>query len=137
MYEEENAVAELASRGYPEHHAREYVRRRGRCTYCGVDVVNNRLGFATLQWDHLLPQAHYPEHANDSENIVLSCHLCNGLKRDYDPSVGEAQMLKDDKPQLIENARAYVGERRRTVDEEWRAARRIVLGLDGWPGDVS
>ena len=138
---DENAVNQLIALNFPEHHAREYVRRKGRCIYCGVDVVHSRLGFATLEWDHLLPQALYPdpepEDSKDNPNILLACQLCNRLKSDYDPSNGTPDMLQNDKSQLIENARSYIAERRVEADKLWRQARRIILGLEGWPDDVS
>ena len=134
---DENAVNQLIALDFLEQHAREYVLRKGRCVYCGVDVVHNRLGFATLEWDHLLPCALFPDLVNDEDNILLACQLCNRLKSDYDPSNGTQDMLKNDKSQLIENARSYIAERRVEVDTFWRQARRIVLGLEGWPDDVS
>ncbi len=134
--QDERTVADLVRLGFPEHHAREYVRRKGCCTYCGRDVVHSRLGYATLQWDHLLPRAHYPQFKDDPKNILLACYLCNERKHDYDPSHGQPGMLNDDTAQLIENARAYIGERRRAVDGDWRRVRKIVRGLGGWPDDV-
>ena len=134
---DEIAVNQLIVLGFPEHHAREYVRRNGRCVYCGADVLHDRLGYAMLQWDHLLPRAHYRELEHDPNNIVLACHLCNSLKRDYDPSEGTPDMLQNDKSQLIEQARSHISKKKDIADGEWRKVRRIILGLEGWPDEVS
>lgn len=133
---DENVINQLIALNFPEHHAREYVRRKGRCVYCGVELVHDRLGFATLEWDHLLPQAHFPELANDPNNIVLACQLCNRLKIDYDPSNRTPGKSQNDKSQLIENARSHIAAQKNTSDEEWRKVRRIILDLDRWPDDI-
>ena len=141
--EDEIAVNRLIDLKFWEPHARKLVRRNGRCVYCGADVLHDRLGYATLQWDHLLPKAHYRELKHDPNNIVLACQLCNSLKWDYDPSngTGTADMLQNDKfrSQWIEQARLHISKERQkdTADVLWRKVRKIILGLDSWPDELS
>ena len=135
---DENAVNQLIEEGLicGEDRAREYVRRKGRCVYCGHDVVHNRLGYATLEFDHLLPRAKFSD-LPDDQNLVLACWLCNRLKGDYDPSDKHPSMLETAKSQLIENSRSYIGNKRVKEDKAWRKVRQIILGLVEWPDDIS
>ncbi|MCY4059499.1 MAG: HNH endonuclease [Gammaproteobacteria bacterium] len=121
----------------PNYWAIPFVRYRGRCGYCGQDLLVDRQGYATAQIDHLLPQSRYCEYKNCPDNWVLSCYLCNQTKRDWDPlkdRPGEdhpSAILKDDqrRADLIAEVRAHISERRaaeRGTDWEWRTVEQIL-----------
>jgi len=122
--------------GLPCRWAIPFVRYRGRCGYCGQDVLVDRQGYATAQIDHLLPQKCYLELKDELENWVLSCSLCNHTKRDWDPlkdlKCGDPlDMLKCDqrREELIARARAHINQRRRQdVDKEWLKVNKVILG---------
>ena len=61
-----------------------YARTGGRCTYCYRDLIADRLGFACGEIDHLLPMVLYPDLADNIDNWVLACRLCNSVKGAHD-----------------------------------------------------
>ena len=116
----------------PDYWAIPFARNRGRCGYCGCDVLADRLGYATAQIDHLLPQSKYPEHKDNPDNWMLSCYLCNHVKRDWDPLVIDEkadEMLTRNKAVLVSRARHRIRKRRdESKDREWLTVQRIMLG---------
>ena len=120
--------------GLPSRWAFPFVRYRGRCAYCGQDLLVDRQGYATAQIDHLLPQASYPEYTDEQDNWVLSCNLCNHTKRDWDPlkdrrAANPLVLLRDDKlrARLIAGCRTHIrNQRAEEVDEEWRTVKKIL-----------
>ncbi|TGN18457.1 HNH endonuclease [Leptospira idonii] len=78
---------------------------KGTCSYCGIDLLLNRLLYATMQLDHIFPRSKYPDLIDDSNNLALSCAYCNHSKRDFDPAElkGEPSMLSqnDSKAKLL------------------------------------
>jgi len=54
-----------------------------KCEYCDLDLLQNITHYDLFQLDHLYPQS---KNLDDSpENLVLSCSLCNKLKRNHFP----------------------------------------------------
>ena len=65
-----------------------FARSGGRCEYCGLDLLRDRLGFTTGVVDHLLPKSKYPKLADETDNWVYSCPHCNTIKSTTDVSGG-------------------------------------------------
>ena len=57
--------------------------------YCGIDLIRDRMAYAGIQIDHILPSA--KGGADDSINLALSCTICNSVKSAWRPeSSGKA-----------------------------------------------
>lgn len=54
-------------------------KRKAKCAYCGISVP-----FGQLTLDAYLPRRKHPE-AQDSENYVLACEMCNNIKGSKEP----------------------------------------------------
>lgn len=114
--------------------ARAYINARGYCEYCGHELIQDRLGYASAQIDHLLPQGKFPyEITGREENFVLSCSLCNGIKRDAvvliddeDPLV----MLSSQRAELVDRSRKLIEKRLESANEKWACVKAIFSGLD-------
>ena len=119
--------------GWRAHMAEQWVASNGRCTYCGRDVLHDRLGFASQCGDHLLPRRHYAAYADDERNEILCCSLCNSVKGHFDPLVeGEDPdtMLGPEKHAVVQRARDYILQQRQEIwDPQWLATREAVFGF--------
>jgi len=113
--------------------ARAYARARGRCEYCGRDVVIDRWGYACGNIDHLLPVSGYADEVTaHPDNFVLSCSLCNGIK-------GKASILKSPEnalemlqkggAELIARANVLIRERLAEPNRNWERAKVLFQGL--------
>ena len=59
---ESKIVSELMNNvNFSRSFATAFVRARGRCVYCGEDLLRNRLGYTSAVVYHLLPKWKYPE----------------------------------------------------------------------------
>lgn len=117
--------------GYSNDLASAFVRARGRCEYCGADLLMSRQGYAIAEIDHLLPRSKFAELSDNKQNHVLSCSTCNGVKKDESPlnkDKGEVanQMLEENRCELILRARKYIADKMEDYDEDWRKATRIL-----------
>ena len=110
--------------------ANVYVRTGGRCEYCGCDLLRDRLGYAAANVDHLLPKKKYDDHINErKKNWVLCCSCCNSTKKAHDilrDGEDAEDMLKNKRTELITRARAYIADRMRDYDRDWRRATEIL-----------
>lgn len=83
--------------------------------------------------DHLLPRSRFHEAvAETKENYVLSCSLCNGVKRDHvvlQATEDAVTMLMHKREVLIERARRYVVEQLVSADSDWNAAKEILSAM--------
>ena len=114
-----------------ENTATAFVRAGGRCEYCGCDLLHDRLGYAVGEMDHLLPQAKHPQLADCRDNMVYSCRLCNGVKRDFNPTTASeltADALQHRRDEFVECARKYIYERRLEYDHKWLKVMKIMDG---------
>lgn len=108
-----------------------YVRARGRCEYCGRELIQDRLGYACAQIDHILPRR-YEEFVFDPDNFALSCSLCNNLKGSTSVlHEGESpgDMLKNHRTVLINRARRLVEERLQDANAPWNKVCEIFASL--------
>lgn len=68
------------------------VRARGKCEYCGADLLSSLEAFWSSEWEHIIPQAMGGE--DDYEkNIALACHTCNQIKGSLLPQGESAESL--------------------------------------------
>ncbi|MGH8461899.1 MAG: HNH endonuclease [Stenotrophobium sp.] len=131
----ELAIEQLKEQLYFEDRtAKAYVRAKGHCEYCGQDLIKVRLGYACAQIDHLLPRSRFPEAVwGMSENFVLACSLCNGVKRDevvlQKGEVPEA-MLSENRKKLVDRAKNYIDSKLQSANDKWRQAQAIFSTLD-------
>ncbi len=114
-----------------------YVHAKGFCEYCGHELIFDRLGYACAEIDHLLPRAalHSEQITGMQKNYVLSCSLCNGLKRDAPiliPGEDPESMLINAREELIDRARKLIEEKIQEPNEFWNQAKTMFkeLGLD-------
>lgn len=132
---EEQLQKELGfSRGW----AVSYVRARGRCEYCGNDLLMSRQGYASAQLDHLLPQSKYPKFNDDVRNLVLACSTCNGIKSNFDPlDSGDdpSDALDKSHDKLVWRSRAKIrNQMEQKHDDLWRKATKILFSV-WWLGE--
>lgn len=107
------------------------VRARWHCEYCGRDLLHDRLGYAVIELDHLLPKGSHPELENCSDNWVASCGvMCNRTKGDWspvEPRITEEE-LNDHRDEFVQAARAYIYQQRVNQDHYWLDVIRIMAG---------
>lgn len=123
--------------GFSRSLAFAYVRARGRCEYCGLDLLMSRQGYASAELDHLLPQSKYKEYVSDNRNLVLSCRTCNGVKGSVDllGTNEDAEEALSDRELLVNRARRDIAGKMALYDENWRRATDILHSV-WWRGDT-
>ena len=98
-------------------HVRMWVRDKGRCVYCGTNLLGGLIEATSAQLDHILPKAKYEGYKENEENWALACFCCNQIKRKFDPydyladdrKPGlNSETLKKYRPELLEICRAYL-----------------------------
>jgi hypothetical protein len=116
----EQLFNELAPYGWSRETLEIWSRSDFKCVYCNLDMLasvdNNQLGAL----DHLLPQSRYPLLVKTPSNLVLSCWVCNRIKRHWDANtrVGnpvyhdESSLDDNQRTELIERSRQYVKSQR-------------------------
>ena len=126
---DDEKIGSLVQCGWHKHTATAFARAGGRCEYCGRDLLHDRLGYAVGEMDHLLPRAQHPQLVDCPDNWILSCRLCNSVKRDWDPAPGlPADQLRNRRDEFVKAARAYIYEQRVTYDHDWLKVRKIMDG---------
>jgi len=66
----------------PSLFSQVFTRDRGRCVYCGRNLLADFDSFYCAQKDHLVPSA-----GDAPENVVLACYVCNNLRGSFVPTV--------------------------------------------------
>jgi 5-methylcytosine-specific restriction endonuclease McrA len=61
-----------------------FERDKGRCVYCGMDLMADPDRFMLATEDHLVPKSKAGK-KRVLENLILSCMVCNRLKADFVP----------------------------------------------------
>jgi 5-methylcytosine-specific restriction endonuclease McrA len=90
-----------------------WVEFKGKCAYCGEDVISTRFRYANGVIDHLLPKSKYPHLQWVQENFILSCSLCNSLKSKADvllesERANSSEVLKNNRAELVERVKKYI-----------------------------
>ena len=121
--------------GWHKSIATAFARAGGRCEYCGVDLLHDRLGYAVGELDHLLPKKKHPEVEHCPDNWVLSCRLCNVTKGQEDVSQSRTGkhvtpgFVRRNREILLTDARGHIYARRaENHDPAWLQARAIMDG---------
>jgi CRISPR/Cas system Type II protein with McrA/HNH and RuvC-like nuclease domain len=61
-----------------------FERDKGRCVYCGMDLLADADRFMMATEDHLVPSSVSGKTRN-LDNLILSCVVCNRLKANFVP----------------------------------------------------
>ena len=126
----ETKIDQLRNLDIPRHAALAWVRGNGHCEYCHRDLIEDRLGYAIQETDHLLPQIDFTANHN---NAALSCAPCNRVKGAHNVlKKGESPetMLAQHREDLIVRAREYIESqyKDRGYDRAWGKVKGILLG---------
>ena len=84
-----------------------FERSGGRCVYCCRDLKADFDSFMMAEEEHLIPRG--SPGADDPENIVIACRVCNALKRRFPANESFDIGRKDE---FIAAARKYIMEMR-------------------------
>jgi 5-methylcytosine-specific restriction endonuclease McrA len=112
-----------------------FVNSKGRCTYCGIDLLSDWHNYQGSAIDHILPKAKYPDLAMNEDNLVFSCTACNTIKHNFDPlqetAVIEnpAEYLLSHREELIEKVRKYIFSKVKKMRVQMNRAFEIIYGL--------
>ena len=117
----EDLKAQLISLEFKPAHAEAYISARGRCEYCGADLIRNRLAYAGLQIDHIRPSG-----GEEASNLALSCAICNSVKSNWLPDE-EAQL---DRAELMLAIRRYIKDKAEKHDKLWIEVNKVLR--DKW-----
>lgn len=107
----ENLIAEMITLGYSEKDALIFVRAKGRCEYCGAELIHDRIAFDSVQFDHIVPKS--KGGSDDAENIAFTCKVCNTTKTTFLPA-GATRVER------IQDAKRHLSERRAHADAFWK-----------------
>ena len=115
--------------------ANAFVRARGRCEYCGSDLLMSRQGYAISEIDHLLPRSTFLKLESEPNNHVLFSRKCNGVKSTFNPleesgikdhKVAKQMLEGEERSELMDRARAKIAERMEEHDKVWREVTEIL-----------
>ncbi|MDD3763386.1 MAG: HNH endonuclease signature motif containing protein [Nevskiales bacterium] len=96
--------------GYSERDAIVFVRANGKCEYCDSDLIQDRIAWDSVQFDHVIPKS---KGGDDEEgNLALSCKVCNNAKMTFYPQGSNRE-------ERIVSARDHIRERRKNADQFW------------------
>lgn len=113
--------------------ARAAVEANGICVYCREDLLASRLGYSSMEREHLIPKEAHPELEWEALNEVLSCRSCNSLKGKYNPLQDDEsalEMLRFRRTDLIERVRGYMKEPIETREREWIRVWEIIRNAE-------
>jgi hypothetical protein len=78
-----------------------WVRDEFKCVYCGEYLLKDKIRMTSAQIDHLLPKTKHPKYKDVPANWVLSCFLCNQLKRTFDPLKNMPEIMEKISPDTL------------------------------------
>lgn len=111
---------------YTVEQVRVVLRAKGRCEYCGADVIASQEAWYGSDWDHIIP--HRFGRDDGSGNIALACRSCNSLKSDDLPESGEQELRKLSRERRVALIRPWLKLRREQagVTKEYKAFKELV-----------
>lgn len=104
------------------------IEARGRCEYCGADVLSSVEAFWGSEWDHIVAKKHSGTTCYES-NVALACSTCNMLKcADLPPKTTLGELITKQREAKIEEYKPLISERRREdkIVEIFAAFRELV-----------
>jgi len=101
---------------YSERDATVFVRAKGCCEYCDVNLIHDRIAWDSIQFDHIVPKS--KNGSDKDENLALSCKVCNNAKMVFVPT-GNTRSAR------IASARAYVSKNRKNANEFWASVSEV------------
>jgi len=116
---------------FSEWTAEEYIDAKGKCVYCGTDLLYNLNSFHAADIDHIFPKSKYPELEAVKNNLALCCRACNGMKGKMDLKDipwPPREAVENHRQELIEIIREKLRENRLRKEEELKNIRKIVQG---------
>lgn len=103
-------IEKMQEKGYSHRDALIFVRAEGRCEYCDLELIHNRITWDAVQFDHIIPKS---KGGDDSEeNLALACKPCNNQKMTFIPT-GNTRAEK------IESAKGYINTRGLKAYDFW------------------
>jgi len=127
---------EFIAADWTEKHLLTWLRDGGKCTYCHVNLLENRgIAYYFYSYDHVLPKHRYPKFEHVPENLVLSCRECNAIKGKFDPNKkspifnAESGESPNDAGwrELVRRAAAHVRETRPQREQQFDKGRKAIL----------
>jgi len=112
----ESLVDEMVRLEYSREDAVVFVRAKGKCEYCGVDLIHNRIAWDSVQFDHIIPKS--KGGSDKTDNLALSCKICNNAKMTFYPQGVTRE-------ELLLSAKAHISERRGHADDFYMKVSKI------------
>jgi hypothetical protein len=124
----------------PERDLEIWLRDNCCCVYCGRNLLpacsaeaytsaDRDVTYFCYCYDHLLPKEKKQHHELKEViwNNVLSCHACNSYKSTFDPSSEGIPANEAYRDKLIERAKVYIQEQRKSDDVLFMKERELIL----------
>ena len=127
MTEQERINLLVKECDYTPATAKLWVQSKGKCQYCGEDLLQSPTLYFSGDVDHLLPKNKHCEVENIEENFILSCRFCNSIKGGADVLAdGEdaLDMIKNNRDIIIQRVQRLIFERLK--HNPWWRARQII-----------
>lgn len=112
-----------------------FIKSKGRCIYCGIDLLSDWHNYQCSQLEHILPKAKYPDLEWNEDNCVLGCTACNMIKHNFDPLKGceaasqnPSEYLSSHKEELIVKAREHIFARLPEMKASMKRVSDIICG---------
>lgn len=102
-------------------------RAKGRCEYCGRNLLSSPEEFLLAQGDRIIPGSAGGDYS--LKNCALSCYACNVLlKKAWNPG-GSTPITSDvEREKCVKAVQLYVKERREEGKSVYREMKREVKG---------
>jgi len=110
-------IKKIMEQGYSERGAIVFTRANGKCEYCHIDLISERLAFDCVQFDHIIPKSQGGEDMH--ENLAFSCQTCNTAKNVFIPE-GRSR------DEFIESAKVHIKNKREHANKFWETIKNIL-----------
>jgi len=107
---DESLIEKMIDLKYSRRDETVFVRAKGCCEYCDVNLIHNRIAWDSIQFDHIIPKS--KGGGEEDENLALSCKVCNNAKMVFIPE-------GDTRRERIASARNYASKVRENANKFW------------------